>query len=83
MEDAGGEIRSNRVRGEGHAINMTRALGDFDFKTPFNRSAVDFITWVPTLTKVELTPANEFMILASDGLWAEFSDEVLSLLYDY
>lgn len=36
IENNGGEIRGNRVIDAGRAINMSRALGDHEFKAPLN-----------------------------------------------
>ena len=39
------------------------------------KASEDFISAVPTIVTLELDPSFEFLILASDGLWAEFDDQ--------
>jgi len=71
----GGIVEKGRVRVGNHAINMTRALGDFDFKAPYNKAEGDFISPVPHIMEVQLTPRNEFLVLATDGLWNTWEDQ--------
>ncbi|KAJ3336536.1 hypothetical protein HDU93_002639 [Gonapodya sp. JEL0774] len=60
---------------------MSRALGDFDFKLPANDAPADWISPSPHVSIVELTPGNEFLVLASDGLWDYFDDtQVVNIL---
>jgi len=68
----GCKILRDRVIGERVAINMTRALGDFDFKKPKLKD--DWISAQPSILQVELTPEHHFLVLASDGLWTEMED---------
>jgi len=75
--ESGGDVRGGRVRNNGHGINMTRALGDFDFKAPFNHASKDFISAEPYLRAVELSPLEDFLVLASDGVWGAISDAAL------
>ncbi|KAI9090944.1 phosphatase 2C-like domain-containing protein [Phlyctochytrium arcticum] len=75
LSQADAKIRNDRVVAPGHAINMTRALGDFDFKLPENGAPADWISPVPHVSKVDLQPNADFAIIASDGLWNHL-DEV-------
>ncbi|KAJ3018841.1 hypothetical protein HKX48_002599 [Thoreauomyces humboldtii] len=77
LKDADATVKKDRILGVGHAINMTRALGDFDFKLPENGASADWISPLPHMSQVKLTPANEFAIIASDGLWNHFSEAQL------
>ncbi|KAI8823051.1 phosphatase 2C-like domain-containing protein [Fimicolochytrium jonesii] len=77
LQKADATVRADRVVGPGHAINMTRALGDFDFKLPENGAKEDWISPVPHLTEMPLTPAVDFAIIASDGLWNHFHESQL------
>ncbi|KAJ3294374.1 hypothetical protein HK104_003620 [Borealophlyctis nickersoniae] len=74
LDDAGAKVRSDRVITAGHGINMSRALGDFDFKQVRNDAPGDWISPVPHISAIKLTPNHEFLVLASDGLWT-FLDE--------
>ncbi|KNC96729.1 uncharacterized protein SPPG_07938 [Spizellomyces punctatus DAOM BR117] len=69
LDEASAKVKRDRVVGPGHAINMTRALGDFDFKLPTNGASADWISPVPHITQTTLSPADDFCIIASDGLW--------------
>lgn len=73
----GGDVCHGRVRSNGHGINMTRALGDFDFKAPFNNRSQDFISSEPHIKSIPLTPDDSFLIIASDGLWGVLEDQEL------
>lgn len=75
IQELGAPTRGNRVYAPGHSLNMTRALGDFDFKAPFNQADEDTVSPVPSIHALELTPCDEFLILASDGLWDEYTDD--------
>jgi len=75
--ESGGDVRGGRVRHNGHGINMTRALGDFDFKQPYNHAQSDFISAEPFLQAMPVSPNEEFIVLASDGLWGAISDQNL------
>jgi serine/threonine protein phosphatase PrpC len=75
--EGGGDVDGNRVYTRGHGINMTRALGDFDFKTPYNQAKDDWISAIPDIRSIKLTPDLDFLVLASDGLWTVMDDEVV------
>jgi len=75
--ESGGDVKDGRVRQNGHGINMTRALGDFDFKQPYNHAERDFISAVPHISTVALSPSESFLVLASDGLWVDIGDQQL------
>jgi len=68
----GGKIleRQGRVVSENHTLNMTRSLGDFDFK-----SEGDVVPAEPYMNAVDLTSDDWFLVLASDGLWTVFKDQ--------
>lgn len=74
---SGGDVYHGRVRNNGHGINMTRALGDFDFKTPFNNAKLDFISSEPHIKSIALSPEDSFLVIASDGLWGVVEDQEL------
>ena len=76
VEAAGGTLRrvaGGRGGGDtwrvGHAgLAVTRAMGDADCKG-------DGVTALPEVTKVHLTPAHEYLVVACDGLWDVVSNE--------
>jgi len=61
----GGWIRDGRIRG---VIQVSRAIGDA-YVQPY-------VTAEPYTSVTELTPEDKFLIIACDGLWDIFTDEV-------
>jgi protein phosphatase 2C family protein 2/3 len=51
------------------SLAVARALGDKDFKFPFNKAEGDFVTAEPFIAKIEFTPQHDFLIISCDGLW--------------
>jgi len=74
VENAGGQMFRDRVFAGNHSLNMTRALGDFDFKNSKDHMA-DIVSAEPSISFHRLKPEHEFLVLASDGLWNLFKDE--------
>ncbi|CAO3597023.1 unnamed protein product [Absidia cylindrospora] len=70
---AGGHVEGNRVNG---TLALSRAIGDFGFKTqpditPENQA----VTAYPDIHEYEVTPNDEFLVLACDGIWDCRSDQ--------
>lgn len=63
VRDLGGLVLKNRVNG---VLAVTRSLGDSYLKS--------LVTGKPFTTSTEITPEDEFLILACDGLWDVVSD---------
>lgn len=67
IEAAGGFVEENRVNG---SLNLSRSLGDFEYKS---NGAVDFtqqmVTCDPEVRSVARQAADDFIILACDGIW--------------
>ncbi|KAJ3124814.1 Protein phosphatase 2C 2 [Nowakowskiella sp. JEL0407] len=64
---AGGFVEFSRVNGN---LALSRALGDFDFKTNQNLTAeAQIVTSNPEITERKLEPTDEFIVLACDGIW--------------
>lgn len=64
---AGGFVESDRVNGN---LALSRALGDFDFKKSVNKSPEEqIVTALPDLLTHEISPDDEFLVLACDGIW--------------
>eukprot|EP00188_Purpureofilum_apyrenoidigerum_P005419 Plantae.Rhodophyta-Purpureofilum_apyrenoidigerum.ctg7025.p1 GENE.Plantae.Rhodophyta-Purpureofilum_apyrenoidigerum.ctg7025~~Plantae.Rhodophyta-Purpureofilum_apyrenoidigerum.ctg7025.p1 ORF type:complete len:485 (-),score=52.41 Plantae.Rhodophyta-Purpureofilum_apyrenoidigerum.ctg7025:920-2374(-) len=74
IREAGGFVSSKGVNG---VINLTRALGDLDLKEhkeltfPGQTFTSDLIISEPEFSKSQLTVEDEFVIVASDGLWGK------------
>lgn len=63
---------NNRVNG---VLAVTRSLGDSAMK--------DFVVGAPYTTETEVGPADEFIIIACDGLWDVTEDqEAVNLVRD-
>lgn len=69
---AGGTIQGGRVNG---VLSLSRAFGDYAFKDPGVKAEDQLITVVPDILHVELTPHDEFVIIACDGVWDMMSNE--------
>lgn len=65
--NAGGFVGSDRVNGN---LALSRALGDFDFKRDYFRIPEEqIVTALPDVISHEITPDDEFVVLACDGIW--------------
>lgn len=64
---AGGYVEVGRVNGN---LALSRAIGDFDFKmTPSLPPEEQIVTAYPDVMEHEITPDDEFLVLACDGIW--------------
>lgn len=64
---AGGYVEVGRVNGN---LALSRAIGDFDFKmTPSLPPEEQIVTAYPDVMEHEVTPDDEFLVLACDGIW--------------
>ncbi|KAE8723628.1 putative protein phosphatase 2C 60 [Hibiscus syriacus] len=64
---AGGFIQVGRVNG---SLNLTRAIGDAEFKQNKTLPAErQIVTAFPDINIVELCDDDEFLVLACDGIW--------------
>ncbi|XP_044733042.1 probable protein phosphatase 2C 58 [Chrysoperla carnea] len=71
---AGGKVTSDgRVNG---GLNLSRAIGDHAYKQNKDLPAEEqMITALPDVTKISITPDDEFLVLACDGIWNFMSNE--------
>ncbi|KMY91616.1 probable protein phosphatase CG10417 isoform X2 [Drosophila simulans] len=71
---AGGRVTlDGRVNG---GLNLSRALGDHAYKTNVTLPAEEqMISALPDIKKLIITPEDEFMVLACDGIWNYMSSE--------
>ncbi|ODQ66937.1 PP2C-domain-containing protein [Nadsonia fulvescens var. elongata DSM 6958] len=64
---AGGFVEAGRVNGN---LALSRAIGDFDFKRSADLAPEEqVVTAFPEVIQHDLTPDDEFLILACDGIW--------------
>ncbi|CAD7015067.1 probable protein phosphatase CG10417 [Ceratitis capitata] len=71
---AGGRVTlDGRVNG---GLNLSRAIGDHAYKMNLELPAEDqMISALPDVRKLIITPEDEFMVLACDGIWNYLSSE--------
>ncbi|XP_017050143.1 probable protein phosphatase CG10417 isoform X2 [Drosophila ficusphila] len=77
---AGGRVTlDGRVNG---GLNLSRALGDHAYKTNLELPPEEqMISALPDIKKLIITPNDEFMVLACDGIWNYMSsDEVVQFV---
>ena len=68
VKQNGGEIFNKRVFG---SLSLTRCFGDFDFKAYG-------VTSKPTISKKKIGKEENFLIIASDGVWDVIHEEELN-----
>eukprot|EP01063_Lacrimia_lanifica_P002724 TRINITY_DN11458_c0_g2_i2.p2 TRINITY_DN11458_c0_g2~~TRINITY_DN11458_c0_g2_i2.p2 ORF type:complete len:204 (+),score=66.57 TRINITY_DN11458_c0_g2_i2:524-1135(+) len=66
IRNAGGFVLNGRVMG---SLAMSRALGDFAFKTQNEDPAAEMVSPVPEVRTTYITPDVDFMVIACDGIW--------------
>lgn len=79
IKRAGGYITNGRVDGN---LNLTRAIGDLHYKSdPFLPQKDQKISAFPDIKCVTLTPEDEFLFLACDGIWdCKEGEEIVSFV---
>lgn len=64
---AGGFVEAGRVNGN---LALSRAIGDFEFKRSASLPPEEqVVTVFPDVMEHDITPDDEFLILACDGIW--------------
>ncbi len=64
---SGTSIIHNRIEGR---LNLTRALGDFNFKSKKGLNLHEQpVIVMPEINKYEITQETEFILIGTDGLW--------------
>jgi len=67
VTNSGLKISNNRIEGK---LNLTRAIGDFMFKSNKNLKRHDqAVTAFPEVAKHKITSDMEFIIMGCDGVW--------------
>ena len=74
VETCGGKIFMGRLFG---TLAISRAFGDGEMKRP--KQPENYVSVEPFVKRVELTPDDDFIILACDGLWDKLTHEEASL----
>ena len=69
--EAGVEVEENRIGGE---LMLTRIFGDYEFKDDKNKNGVICEPFLSKI-KIDLNIPNQFLILASDGIWDLISEK--------
>lgn len=64
--NSGFQIHNGRIDGR---LNLTRAIGDLQFKDKKLRPYEQAVTAYPEILTYELTPTSEFLVIACDGIW--------------
>ncbi|XP_053463075.1 probable protein phosphatase 1N [Nycticebus coucang] len=71
IHDAGGTICRRRIEG---SLAVSRALGDFAYKeAPGRPPELQLVSAEPEVTALARQAEDEFMVLASDGVWDAIS----------
>lgn len=75
----GGFVDSDRVNGN---LALSRAIGDFDFKKSVDKPPEEqIVTAFPDVTVHDISPNDEFLVLACDGIWdCMLSQEVVEFV---
>lgn len=75
IQNAGGSVTLQRING---SLAVSRALGDFDFKEVAWRSQTEqLVSPEPEVFQLERSPADEFLVVACDGVWDAMDNEEL------
>lgn len=69
---SGGCVQNGRVNG---ILSLSRAFGDYAFKEMGLKPEDRTISVVPDVLHIELTPGDEFVIIACDGIWDMMTNE--------
>lgn len=77
--EANGSVVNSRIEGN---LAVSRAIGDFVYKRDLARKiSQQWVIPIPVVETFERTPEDEYLIIASDGLWAVMeTDEVIEFI---
>lgn len=81
IHKAGSEVTEGRVDGN---LNLSRSLGDLKYKRNSSLPQEEqSITGYPDVKVHTITPDDDFMIMACDGIWeAKTSQEIVDFVYE-
>jgi len=74
LKRLGANISGGRVWVEGMGLQVTRALGDGEWK--------DKVTYKPALNHLGLKPGNYKLVIMTDGVWKRISSSAIEKLID-
>lgn len=75
IQKAGGSVMIQRVNG---SLAVSRALGDFEYKNVEGMGPCEqLVSPEPEIFVQERNPADEFLVLACDGIWDVMTNEEL------
>jgi len=73
ISKAGGFITDGRINGN---LNLSRAIGDFEYKKASNLSAKEqLVIAFPEVKSFPLTSQSEFILMGCDGIWESLTNE--------
>ena len=73
IQNAGGSVMIQRVNG---ALAVSRALGDFEYKSSDSKGQCDqLVSPEPDVTAEDRSDGDEFIVLACDGIWDVMTNE--------
>jgi len=76
IQNAGGSVMIQRVNG---SLAVSRALGDFEYKNVQGKGPCEqLVSPEPEVFEVLRSEADEFLVLACDGVWDVMTNEELS-----
>ena len=79
--ESGIEVIENRIGGE---LMLTRIFGDYEFKTKNKKNKKKGVICEPFLSKIkiDLNIKDQFLILASDGIWDLVSEKEIQQMIE-
>jgi len=73
IKGAGGEVTMGRIN---FGLNLSRAIGDLDYKKNLNKSAREqMVICEPDIEVKDITGEDEFLVIGCDGIWELQSGE--------
>lgn len=81
IRKAGGTVKDGRVNG---ALNLSRSIGDFQFKTKKDLKPKDqIVTCYPDVLYETITKDDDFIVIGCDGIWECITNEgIADYIYD-
>ncbi|CAG9326602.1 unnamed protein product [Blepharisma stoltei] len=80
IKDAGGSVIDGRINGN---LNLSRSLGDFNYKDPSVPPERHMITACPELKVEQLGQEDDFIVIGCDGIWDILtSQQCVDFVYD-
>ncbi|CAH0562428.1 unnamed protein product [Brassicogethes aeneus] len=78
INNAGGIVSNARINWGHGSLGVSRALGDFELKQKNGLTQCQqILSPLPDVEKIQRTGKEEFLILATDGVWDVFTNDAL------